>query len=103
MMLMITGCGQIEYRSSEAIPISYGLNKNHQQQFKAEVTSDFYFFGAFPEREYVFIDQLAKSSGFEEISRPNIAEKVSFENILLTIFSFGLYTPKTVEITAWAK
>lgn len=99
----LMGCSVIKYRSSGIIPVSFSRQVKHTKIVKVSGKKQFFLFGFVPQSNNVFIDQLMKEKGHNEVSKINIHEWVSITDFLMMVVSLGLYTPRSFTITALSK
>jgi len=100
ILLFVTSCSTIVYRSKGRIPISFNKSNNHRREIILRGKKDFYLWGLIPNRHYVYIDEIARDSGLKELSRVEIYGIKTIKDSIFTILSFGLYVPSSYQIEA---
>jgi hypothetical protein len=100
-MILISSCSHVEYRSANNISVSWTAQASHlthksPQLFLAEEKIPFYFFGLVPAVRTVFIDKIAQEAGFSSVSRLSLYERASWSDVLYSVLTLGIYTPRTV-------
>lgn len=97
----IVGCSTIHYRSKGEIPVYFSSNRSYTQPFRIAGSTDFYFWGQYPESQIIYLDQEAKKEGWSGISKLVIHEYVTFQDWFYSVISLGLYTPRHYKISGY--
>lgn len=101
LVLVLTSCTTIHFRSKNSIPVSFEGNSQHQKEVSIEGMRHFYFWGADPEHHEVFIDEEVRAAGYDGISKVIVYEQKSSQNNLISFLTLGLYLPRSYTITGF--
>jgi hypothetical protein len=102
LLIAITGCTTIHYRSKNSIPVSFEGNPKHQKEVTITGHKHFYFWGVEPEQHEVFIDEEVRKAGYDGISKLIIYEQKNPQDILISFLTLGFYLPRGYTITGYA-
>lgn len=97
----ISGCTTIHYRSKNTIPVSFEGNPKHQKEVSIVGHKHFYFWGAEPDEQEVFIDEEVRQAGYDGISKLIIYEQKDPQDILISFLTLGFYLPRGYTITGF--
>ena len=75
----------------------------HPVKFEMEEKLDFYMFGLYPKVYKISLDELAAKNGFFSMSGLRIFEYLNVGDLILSVLSLGLYTPRRIVIQGLAK
>ena len=96
--VLFSSCATVEYRSKGLVPVSLTSKTNHFKDFEIEGKTRFYFWGFYPKVNYVDIDQVVKSYSYNAVSKIKIEEYVSAKDALMSVITFGVYTPRSYRV-----
>jgi hypothetical protein len=99
-MIIISSCSHVEYLSGHEMSVSWTPQHTAKplQLFISEQKIHFYFFGLAPSVNRIFVDEIAQEEGFASVSRLTLYERPTVNDILLSVLTLGLYTPRTVTL-----
>jgi hypothetical protein len=98
---LLTSCSTIQYASQGDIPVHLSGAQDHQKKFFIPGKAEFYFWGRYPKKSVVMVDQLAKENGLTEISRLQIYEYVTIQDFFAGFLSLGLYVPRSFILSGY--
>lgn len=101
LSLLLTGllsCTTIRYGSDGRIPLYVSPKSDHLEGFVYRGRHRIYLFGNLPPRELIKLDEVVMNLGYESGANLKISEARSFTDWLITLSSFGLYSPLTFEV-----
>lgn len=97
--IIITGCGQIHYKSSGQIPVLFTGENNHVKHLSFKEKKHIFLWGYYPESNIFWVDQLFKENRAKSVSRLRIYEYQSPLDVFLSFITLGLYTPRSIEFS----
>ena len=98
-LLMSVSCSDLTYISNGNIPLKIAVANNSELTTYTEGKSDFYFWGKFPERAVIDLEDFAHKEGLVFPSNIVIEQSTSWKSFLYTVFTLGLYCPVDFKIT----
>ena len=101
IVLFISSCTTIHFRSNNTIPVQLEGNPSQQNEVTITGKRDFYFWGLEPEHHEVYIDEVVRKSGYDGLSKLIIYEKKTPQEILITFLTLGIYLPRSFTITGY--
>jgi hypothetical protein len=102
-LILSIGCSTIHYASQGEIPVYLSGTEGHSENFNAKGKVEFYFWGQYPNNQVVYLDTIGKDQGFTEISSITIEEGLSFKDWMQTVFSLGMYNPRSYKVKGIGK
>ncbi|MFP5387030.1 MAG: hypothetical protein ACLGHN_13200 [Bacteriovoracia bacterium] len=101
LLLILSGCTTIHFRSNNSIPVSFEGNPKHQKEVSIIGHRHFYFWGIEPAEHEVYIDEEVRKAGFDGISKLIIYEHKNPQDMLISFLTLGLYLPRGYTITGF--
>lgn len=102
MVLLLVGCStKARYQSTGKIPVAIGPRALHHDQAKKTFELEYYLFGQYPSVHVINLDEQFMDAGFYSMANIRIHEYRSLSQYFSTIFSLGLYSPFTVELSGF--
>lgn len=101
LLVSITGCTTIHFRSKNTVPLTFEGNPEHRKEVSIVGHQDFYFWGIEPEYHEVFIDEEVRKAGYDGMSKLIIYEHKNPQDILISFLTLGFYMPRGYTITGF--
>ncbi len=100
MMIVITSsCSSIEFTSTGRETYHVAALAGSERAVDIEVTRGFYFWGLSPKKAEFNFGEEFKGQGVSRPSFISITQKYNLSDVLLTLFSLGLYAPVTYQVS----
>lgn len=101
LLVALTSCTTIHFRSKNTIPVSFEGNPKHQKEVSIVGHRHFYFWGIEPEHHEVFVDEEVRQAGYDGLSKLVIYEQKNPQDILISFLTLGFYLPRGYTITGF--
>lgn len=102
LLVMVSSCTTIHFRSKNTIPVTFEGNPKHQKEVSIVGHRHFYFWGVEPEEHEVFVDEEVRKAGYDGLSKLIIYEQKNPQDILISFLTLGIYLPRGYTITGFA-
>ena len=97
-LAFLTSCGSLEFVSVGTGPLKISSGKNSDEALEFQGVKDFYFWGMFPKKERIDVEDIAISLGALDPSYVTVSESVSFKSLLYSVLTLGMYCPVDYKI-----
>jgi hypothetical protein len=97
-LMFLLSCAEIKIHSTKKYPVSFNKEKNHSRNISMVVEKEFFIWGIYPKDQKLNLASEMKERGILTLSELRITEKARTPDVLWTIFSMGLYAPRTYVI-----
>ena len=101
LLIFISACSTIHFRSNQKVHVSFDGNPEHQKEVVITGKKNFYFWGTEPEHHVVYIDEEVEKAGYKAISKVIVYEQKTPTDILIKFLTFGLYIPTAYTIMGY--
>lgn len=101
LLLFVASCSSVYLRSRDKIPLYISKHPQHQEYFTTQISRDFYLWGRYPTVHQINLDLELAKLGLIEASGLEIKWYDSWSDWGWKILTFGMYTPKTLQISAY--
>lgn len=98
MVFLATSCTSMEFISSSKDTHNVSAQATSERLVEVEVTKGFYFWGMSPEKPLFNFEQEFRDLGVSNPAYVTIEQKFTLSDVLLTVFTFGLYSPVTYKV-----
>lgn len=97
-LMFLLSCAEIKIHSTKKYPLSFKKEKNHSRNISMVIEKEFFVWGIYPKNQNLNIATEMKERGILSLSELKVLEKPTTPDVLWTIFSMGLYAPRTYVI-----
>lgn len=101
LLVMVSSCTTIHFRSKNTLPVTFEGNPKHQKEVSIVGHRHFYFWGVEPEEHEVFVDEEVRKAGYDGLSKLIIYEQKNPQDILISFLTLGIYLPRGYTITGY--
>lgn len=98
LLLSLLGCSSTLIKSNDKIDLSLNKNLSHKKNINIEIKKEFFLWGLLPQHELLLDEELG-NRGYEFVSSVQVEEKSTMKDALWTLFTFGVYYPKTYVLS----
>ena len=98
MVFLASSCTSMEFISSSKGSHRVSAQATSERLVEVEVTKGFYFWGLSPEKPVFILEQEFHDLGVSSPAYVTIEQKFTLSDVLLTVFTFGLYSPVTYKV-----
>ncbi len=99
IVLFFTSCSTIHYKSENKIPVFLSTQKDCQKLVQIKGKKHFFLWGLYPKYHEVYLDRLAKQFNYKKIAKIIIEEGKTWDDLLWSFLSVGLYVPNSYSIS----
>jgi hypothetical protein len=93
IMISLTSCTHLEYASNGITPFKISTTHESERESEYSGSVDFYFWGMYPSKMTVNLEELAIFHGIDEPSYVSIEHSIGTKNMIFSLLSLGIYTP----------
>lgn len=101
LLLLLGGCSTLYFRSRDKISLYISKQSQHQELYSTQISRNFYLWGRYPTVHLINLDAELAALGLVEASGLEIRVADSWSDWGWKILTLGVYTPKTLQISAY--
>lgn len=102
-MFTLLSCTHLEFASNGITPFKISTSHYSERELEYTGSVDFYFWGMYPPKMTVNLEELAILHGVDDPTYISIEHSINNKNLILSLITLGLYTPVDYKVKALSR